>query len=99
MNYQLWLLPEQKNQLLNYIKERRYSLMIGMYFALVMSVVLFPLAVWDFHDIERQIMVRHHDARKDSTGIFIILLIWNAVMFLVSERIPAGYRQGLLEKF
>ncbi len=83
MNYQLWLLPEQKNQLLEYIKDRRYKLMITMYCSLIASILLIPPAVWEFHDIERQIMVRYH-SKGDSAGMIILLLLWSAFTFLVN---------------
>ena len=39
-NYQLWLKDEQKELILNYILERRYSFMITMYFSLGVSIVI-----------------------------------------------------------
>ena len=79
MNYQLWLLPEQKNQLLEYIKDRRYKLMITMYCSLIMSLLLFPLAVWDFKTLDTP--VHYLGGQRIVNGSWLLLWI---ISFLLS---------------
>ncbi|MBR1554236.1 MAG: hypothetical protein IJ644_02445 [Oscillospiraceae bacterium] len=82
-NYQMWLTDRQKEILMDYIKDRRYKLMITMYCSLIASVLLMPPSVWEFHDLERQFITRHH-SRGDSSGMIILLLLWSASTFLVN---------------
>ncbi len=59
-NYQLWLTPEQKNQLLNYIKDRRYHFMLLLYLALIISVVLNAVNLADLLTVRMYLILEPH---------------------------------------
>ena len=76
---QSYLTPEQKEIIMKYIKDRRDPFMMTLYVSAVMSVLLAPLARWDFRRLCLSPLTYH--GRSRAYGI--ILTLW-AICFLVA---------------
>ncbi|MBE6875883.1 MAG: hypothetical protein E7496_04045 [Ruminococcus sp.] len=59
-NYQLWLQDRQKEILLEYIKDRRYSFMLLLYLALIISVVLNAVNLADLLTVRMYLILEPH---------------------------------------
>lgn len=81
-NFQSWLSFEQKEIIMNYIKDRRYTFMMTLYASLVMSVVLAPLAIWDFKMICFPPTVRYL-GRRHIYGVILTLWVIFIALFIV----------------
>ncbi len=80
-NERSYLTPEQKQIIMNYIQDRRYTFMVTLYVSAVMSVLLAPLARWDFKMLCTAPVTRH--GRSRAYGIILMFWVLSLSMFVV----------------
>ena len=78
---QSYLTPEQKEIIMKYIKDRRDPFMMTLYFSAVMSVLLAPLARWDFKMLCYAPVTLH--GRSRAYGIISTFWIISVFLFIV----------------
>ncbi len=98
--YRLRLPEEKETVLLQYVSERRYSFMMMLYLSLAGSLLLLPLAIYDFKNLVNPGYYGYsYRYRRNRSGYILIFWIMCIASFIVSFIRGIGKTFGMNSDF